>query len=63
VADHPDTSAQAQRLAAVLKEATIATTVFGAKETNHTKLNDNLGLSDDPATTALSEFVSQALRR
>jgi len=63
VADHPDTSAQAQRLGAVLKEAGFATTVFGAKETNHTKLNDNLGLPDDPATAALSEFVGQALRR
>jgi acetyl esterase/lipase len=63
VADHPDTSAQAQRLGAVLKEAGIATAVFGAKETNHTKLNDNLGLPDDPATAALSEFVRQVLRR
>jgi acetyl esterase/lipase len=63
VADHPDTSAQAQRLGAVLKEAGIATTVFGAKDTNHSKLNDNLGLPDDPATAALSEFVGQVLRR
>jgi arylformamidase len=37
--------------------------VFGAKETNHSKLNDNLGLPDDPATAALAEFVGQALRR
>jgi acetyl esterase/lipase len=63
VADHPDTSAQAQRLSAVLKDAGIATTVFGAKETNHTKLNDNLGLPSDPATAALSEFVGLALRK
>jgi arylformamidase len=63
VADHPDTSAQAQRLGAVLKDGGIATTVFGAKDTNHTKLNDNLGLPDDPATAALSEFVGQTLRK
>ena len=63
VADHPDTSAQAQRLGAVLKGAGIATTVFGAKETNHSKLNDNLGLPEDPATAALTEFAGQALRR
>ena len=63
VADHPDTSAQAQRLGAVLKDAGIATTVFGAKDTNHSKLNDNLGLPADPATAALSEFVGQVLRR
>ncbi len=63
VADHPDTSAQAQRLGVVLKDAGIATTVFGAKETNHSRLNDNLGLPDDPATAALSEFVGQVLWR
>jgi acetyl esterase/lipase len=62
-ADHPDTSAQAQRLGVVLKDAGIATTVFGAKDTNHSKLNDNLGLPDDPATGGLAEFVGQALRR
>ena len=63
VADHPDTSAQAQRLGTVLKDAGVATTLFGAKETNHSKLNDDLGLPDDPATQALAEFVGQALRR
>jgi arylformamidase len=63
MADHLDTSAQAQRLGAVLKEAGIATTVFGATETNHTKLNDNLDLAGDPATLALSEFVGQVLQR
>ncbi len=63
VADHPDTSAQAQRLGAVLKDAGIATTVFGAKETNHTKLNDNLGSPDDPATAALAEFVGRVMGR
>ena len=63
VADHPDTSMQAQRLGVVLKEAGIATMVFGAKETNHSRLNDNLGLPDDPATAALAEFVGQVLRK
>lgn len=59
VADHPDTSAQAKRLGAVLKDADVPTTVFGAKETNHSKLNNNLGLADDPATKALYDFLSQ----
>ena len=54
VADHPDTSVQAQRLGVVLKDAGILTTVFGAKDTNHSTLNDNLGLPEDPATAALS---------
>src|SRR5437879_6310387 len=62
VADHPDTTAQAQRLGAVLKDAGIPTKVFAAKETNHTKLNDNLGLPDDPATKVLFEFVGESLK-
>lgn len=63
VASHPDTSAQAQRFAAVLKDAEVPTTVFGAKDTSHVKLNDDLGLPDDPATKALNEFVAKVLKR
>jgi arylformamidase len=63
VADHPDTSAQAFRLGAVLKAAEIPVKVFGARETNHTKLNANLGLDGDPSTKELYEFVSAALKR
>ena len=63
VSNHPDNSAQAQRLGAVLKDAAVAATVFGAKDTNHVKLNDGLGLAGDPATKALGDFVSAALRR
>jgi len=63
VADHPDTTAQAQRLGAVLKDAGIPTKVFGANETSHTKINANLGLPDDPATKALFEFVGEALKK
>lgn len=33
-------------------------TVFGARNTNHSKLNDDLGLASDPATQALDEFVA-----
>jgi acetyl esterase/lipase len=63
VADHPDTSAQAERLEAVLKDAGIPTKRLAAKETNHTKLNENLGQPDDPPTKALFEFVSDALKK
>ena len=63
VADHPDTTAQAQRLGAVLKDAGIPNTVFAAKETNHNKLNENLGLPDDPPTKALFQFVDEALKK
>jgi arylformamidase len=63
VADHPDTTAQAQRLGAVLKDAGIPVTVFGGRETNHNKLNADLGRSDDPATKALNEFLDKALKK
>lgn len=63
VAAHPDTSAQAQRLGNVLKEANLPVTLFGAKETDHSKLNANLGLPDDPATKTLFEFVGTALKK
>jgi arylformamidase len=36
-----------------------AVTIFGAKDTDHVKLNDDLGLPDDPATKALTEFVDE----
>ncbi|HEV8542290.1 MAG TPA: alpha/beta hydrolase [Verrucomicrobiae bacterium] len=62
VADHPDTSAQAERLEAVLKDAGVPVKRFAAKETNHSKLNENLGLPDDPATKALFEFVASVLK-
>src|SRR5499426_1440115 len=52
VAGHPDTTAQAQRLGNVLKEAGVPVTVFGAKETTHNKVNADIGLPDDPATKA-----------
>lgn len=62
VAGHPDTTAQAQRLAAVLKASDIPVTAFGARETTHSRINENLGQPDDPATTALAEFVDRCLK-
>jgi arylformamidase len=63
VADHPDTRAQAQRLGDVLKGADVPVTLFGGRETNHNKLNANLGSPDDPATTALFAFLDKALKK
>jgi acetyl esterase/lipase len=62
VAGHPDTTAQAQRLGSVLKNAGIPVTLFGGRETTHNKLNDDLGLPDDAATQALFKFVGEALK-
>jgi acetyl esterase/lipase len=63
VAEHPDTTAQAQRLAAVLKDAGVPVTVFGARETYHTKINADLGLPEDAATKAVFAFVAAALKQ
>lgn len=63
VADHPDTSAQAKRLASVLEEAGIAAKLFGAKDTEHSKINENLGLADDPSTKAMFGFVGEMAKK
>src|SRR5687767_321298 len=59
VADHPDVSAQAHRLESVLRDAGVPAKRFAARETNHDKLNENLGLPDDLPTKALFEFVDE----
>jgi acetyl esterase/lipase len=63
VADHPDTSAQAQRLAGVLTEAGVPVKVFGARESTHNKINADIGLPDDPGTRTLFEFVDLARKK
>jgi acetyl esterase/lipase len=63
VADHPDTSAQAKRLASVLSEAGITAKLFGAKDTEHSKINENLGQPDDPSTKAMFEFIGDMVKK
>src|SRR5262245_55874445 len=63
VAGHPDVTAQAQRLGNVLKDAGLPATLFGARETTHTKVNADLGQPDDPATKALFEFLDKTLKK
>jgi acetyl esterase/lipase len=60
VAGHPDVTAQARRLENVLKEASVPVTVFGARETTHSKINADLGRPDDPGTKAMFEFLDNA---
>jgi acetyl esterase/lipase len=62
VAGHPDVTAQALRLGNVLKDANVPVTLFGARETTHTKVNADLGKSDDPATAAWFAFVEKAVK-
>lgn len=62
VAGHPDVTAQAKRLGAALENAEIPVTVFGARETTHNKLNNDLGLPDDPATKELFKFLDPLVK-
>jgi len=59
---HPDNSAQAIRFGTVLKGAGVPATLFAGKNTDHVKLNNDLGLPADPATEALDEFVLGLLK-
>jgi acetyl esterase/lipase len=61
VGDNVSTSRQAKILGKKLEEAGIPHELFGAKESNHNKVNDDLGLPDDPATKALFPFLEKAL--
>ena len=54
---NPDTRAQAERLGAVLKAAEIPVKVYGKSDSNHSRLNDDLGKPDDPATQELYKFL------
>ncbi|MGC3971025.1 MAG: alpha/beta hydrolase [Pirellulales bacterium] len=62
VAAHPDVTQQAKRLAEELQKAGKSATLFGADDTDHVKLNANLGAPNDAATAALNKFVDDALK-
>lgn len=57
VANHPETSAQARRLAQALQQCGIEVETFGAENTDHKKLNNSLGLPGDKPTAAMFEFI------
>jgi arylformamidase len=56
---NPDTTAQAQRLQAVLRSAGIPAKIYGKGDTNHGRLNDDLGTPDDPATQEFNSFLDR----
>jgi arylformamidase len=60
---NPDTRAQAERLGAVLKAAEIPVKVYGKSDSNHSRLNDDLGKPDDPATQELYKFLDSLTGR
>lgn len=61
VAAHTDTTAQAYRLWEALDMAGVPATLFGAADTDHARLDRDLGVPGDPATKALFEFTARAL--
>lgn len=54
---NPETRAQAQRLGEVLKESEIPVTLYGKRDSNHGRLNNDLGKANDPATQELYKFL------
>jgi acetyl esterase/lipase len=54
---NPDTRAQAQRLESVLNAAKIPAKSYGKSDSNHVRLNDDLGKPDDSATQELYKFL------
>jgi acetyl esterase/lipase len=63
IAGHPDTTAQARRLAAVLAAAAVPARVIAAREATHASINDNLGAPGDRVTAELMAFVADVLAR
>jgi arylformamidase len=63
IAGHPDTGAQARRLANVLEAAGIPVKVVAGRETTHASINDNIGAANDPVTKELFAFAAEALKR
>jgi arylformamidase len=54
---NPDTRAQARRLESVLKAAGIPARTYGKRDSNHNRLNNDLGKPDDPATQEFYKFL------
>lgn len=60
---NPNTRAQARRLESVLKDAGIPVTAYGKRDSNHSRLNNDLGKPDDPATAELYKFLNRHVPR
>lgn len=58
---NPNTNVQAHRLGKVLSKAEIPVKVYGKRDSNHNRLNNDLGLPDDPATKELYQFLDRNL--
>ena len=54
---NPDTRAQAEIFAKELRKANIPVKTFGKRHSNHSALNDDLGMPNDSATAELYKFL------
>ena len=54
---NPETRAQARRLEEVLRQADVPAKAYGKRDSNHSRLNNELGKSDEPATEELYQFL------
>ena len=54
---NPDTRAQANRLESVLRAAHVPARAYGKGDSNHSRLNNDLGKPDDPATQEFYKFL------
>jgi hypothetical protein len=44
-----------------LREADISAKAFGKRDTNHSRLNNDLGSADDPATEEFYKFLDSVI--
>lgn len=58
---NPETRAQAHRLRTVLQAANIPAKAYGKADSNHGRLNHDLGKPDDPATKELFAFLDSLM--
>jgi acetyl esterase/lipase len=63
VAGHPETRAQSDRLAGVLRDAGVSASALPIEGKTHVTLNADLGQPDDKATAAMFEFFGKATGR
>jgi acetyl esterase/lipase len=54
---NPDTRAQAGILEAALEAAEVPVKAYGKQDSNHSRLNDELGMPGDPATEEFYKFI------
>ncbi|QDT32902.1 Carboxylesterase [Thalassoglobus polymorphus] len=60
---NPETRAQANRLREVLKASDIPVWIYGKRDSNHSDLNNDLGMPEDPATQELFKFLDKQTKK